>query len=130
MNIFREYANLVQKGVKNLPQILDGARTKVMQKFNMLEKDEQKEIVRRMDICLQCPYNSENATNGDAYKNLFGRKYQHHRPDLHCSLCGCNLELKTSSLDSACGGRSHNENYPKAPVEVRWTEYERNSSGS
>lgn len=124
MNIFKEYYRLGKAGVKNLPLIFDGAKTKLMDRFKLLNEDEKQELIRRMDICLNCPYNSENALKSDEYKALFGKKYDHHRPDLHCSLCGCNLELKTASLESACGIRSHNQNYPNHQLEEKWQEYE------
>lgn len=53
-------------------------------------KEQVEEIASyRYSICKSCPMNSKNAPG-----TL--------RPDEHCLECGCNLHLKTRSLDSVC----------------------------
>jgi hypothetical protein len=60
----------------------------------MLPEDAQQEIVRRRLICSTCPLNSSNAVaNG----------YKTDRFDEHCTMCGCTITRKTSSLSSNCG---------------------------
>lgn len=128
MNVFREYANLLRKGIENADQVFDGAKGKILKQFKLLSNDKKEEIIRRMDICSKCPYNSDNATYSDEYKALFGKHYEHVRFDTHCSLCGCNLELKTASLSSACGIRTHNQanaHNPRLILEEKWIEYEK-----
>jgi hypothetical protein len=47
----------------------------------------------RLEICAACDLNSEKAKK---------KGYVTHRPDIHCTDCGCNLELKTRCMDCAC----------------------------
>lgn len=49
----------------------------------------------RMDICNVCPHMSENKRKDPNFKSI--------RPDkFYCTLCGCNLHMKTRSLSSFC----------------------------
>jgi len=48
----------------------------------------------RMAICRQCIANSERAKLEKGYKTF--------RPDLHCTLCGCNLDMKTRCMSCEC----------------------------
>lgn len=58
-------------------------------------KEVTKDVINgRKEICNQCPYMSENA------KIIFS--YNSMRFDKHCTKCGCNIDLKTSSLHSSC----------------------------
>ena len=77
-----------------------------------------------MDICLGCPYNSENAKLSKEYRELLGEQYNTPRPELHCSLCGCILEIKTSSLSSDCGIVDWNEDHPEKQLEPKWLKHE------
>ena len=62
---------------------------------SILVKDSIEKVAKyRMDICLNCPYNSNAAKRNAGYKTV--------RPDLHCIQCGCDLHLKTRCLSCAC----------------------------
>jgi hypothetical protein len=47
----------------------------------------------RIKVCNNCPFQSENATK---------EGYVTHRPDVHCTDCGCNLHMKTRCMDCEC----------------------------
>ena len=124
MNLFKEYLSISKKGLRNADKILHGLTNKVAYRFRLLS-DEKKEVIStRMDICLGCPYNSINARISQEYEQLTGKHYDTSRPELHCSLCGCILELKTSSLSSDCGIVDWNEDNPEKQLEPKWTQYE------
>jgi hypothetical protein len=58
---------------------------------NLLIKDDYVELIakKRIEICNSCDENSR-------------KKEIKHRPDFHCTACGCTLAAKTRSLESAC----------------------------
>lgn len=78
---------------KSRALIAEGLRNKYFppEDLKNLIKDTVNE---RKEICYGCPLMSENA------KILFS--YNTARLDKHCTKCGCNIELKTSSLHSHC----------------------------
>lgn len=78
---------------KNRALIAEGLRNRYFppEELKQLIRDTE---IERKDICDQCPFMSTNA------KILFS--YQTMRLDKHCTKCGCNIDLKVSSLDSAC----------------------------
>jgi len=78
---------------KNRSLIEEGLRNKFFPPKDLKQLIDDT-VIERKSICYQCPFMSENA------KKLFNYKTQ--RFDKHCSKCGCNLELKTSSLNSSC----------------------------
>jgi hypothetical protein len=110
--------------LQNADKILHGMTNKVANHFRLLS-DEKKEIIAdRMERCLGCPYNSINARVSQEYEQLTGKHYDTARPELHCSLCGCILEIKTSSLSSDCGIVDWNEDNPDKQLEPKWTKHE------
>jgi len=72
----------------NFKGILEGVWNSVFIKESIEQISQE-----RLNICKACDKNSDNA------KRL---GYKTFRPDFHCSLCGCNLELKTRSLSEVC----------------------------
>ena len=72
----------------NFKGILEGVWNSVFVKESIEQVAKE-----RLTICHGCDKNSDHA------KTL---GYKTFRPDFHCSLCGCNLELKTRSLSEVC----------------------------
>lgn len=74
----------------NLKNILTGA-------YNSIFIKEEIETVakEREKICDECEWNSETIT-----KKL--PKTILKRPDVHCTMCGCNIHLKTRVLSENC----------------------------
>lgn len=119
MSVLKEYLQLIPKAFSNADLILEGITNKVKSNFGHLPEDEMNEIARRLVICKTCPFMSENAKTNPAIN------YQTDRPDEHCSLCKCNIDLKTSSLASNCGIEAYNST-PEgkaSPMELKWTKY-------
>lgn len=54
----------------------------------------EKVAEERLAICNVCPENSDMAKTFKNYKTF--------RPDFHCTLCGCNLHMKTRSMSQEC----------------------------
>lgn len=117
MSVIKDYLKLIPLALKNSPEIIEGIINTVKMNNGTLPEDEQEEIIRRRAICELCPFMSENAKK-DPLQN-----YQSSRLDKHCSMCGCNLELKTSSLESNCGIEIHNQQNPDNQMELKWTKY-------
>lgn len=69
--------------------ILNGA-------WNSLFIKESVEAVHkeRMEVCRKCSYNSETMKKESDYKTF--------RPDFHCVICGCNLDMKTRCMACEC----------------------------
>lgn len=72
----------------NFKGVFEGAWNAVFIKESIEQVSKQ-----RLAICKGCDKNSEMA-------KLLG--YKTFRPDFHCALCGCNLELKTRALSEVC----------------------------
>lgn len=53
----------------------------------------EKVAEERLAICEVCPDQSENKKK---------KGYDTFRPDVHCTLCGCNLHMKTRALSQEC----------------------------
>lgn len=69
--------------------ILEGAWNSVFVKESIEEVAKE-----RNEICKGCAMNSEHAKRFNNYKTF--------RPDFHCTVCGCDLHMKTRSLSSEC----------------------------
>lgn len=113
-----EYVKLIPKILKNKTNIVEGIINSVKLEFNSLSKEEQDEIIKRRLICKSCIFMSENA------KNSLTLSYKTDRLDEHCSLCKCNIKLKTASLDSNCGIEAHNEENNEN-LELKWKAFKK-----
>lgn len=69
-------------------------------------------IITRRSICKTCPYNSKR---GLMPKSPF-------RKDEHCTLCHCNIFLKTASPLSECGISELKKEYPD--LNLKWEKHE------
>jgi hypothetical protein len=49
--------------------------------------------------------------------------YDTGRADEHCTLCGCNIHLKTACLQCNCGIEVHNQKNPDNKMELKWTNH-------
>lgn len=103
--------------MKNADKIVEGLVNKVKMNYDFLPKNEQDEIIRRRLICASCPFMSSNAVSNPALN------YKTDRTDEHCSLCMCNIDLKTASLSANCGIEVYNDEHPDTPMGLKWTEY-------
>jgi hypothetical protein len=69
--------------------IIEGAVNSVF-----IREEIEKISKERLATCAACPFNSENKKKDGTFKTL--------RPDEYCTLCGCNLQMKTRSLSQIC----------------------------
>lgn len=123
MSKYLEYIKLLPKGLANIDKVFEGIVNETKLKYKTLSEDQQEEIIRRRVICQACPLNSINALESKEYKDLFGVNYKTDREDEHCSICSCNIALKTSSLGSDCGLSYYNETHPDNIQELKFTKY-------
>ena len=79
--------------------------------FNILlmKKDVENVAQFRLSKCAECKYNSEFQKKNE------GKKFT--RIDNHCTICGCNLTLKTHALAQECPLGS--ESYPDFITEIK-----------
>lgn len=68
--------------------ILEGAWNSIFIKDSI-----EKVHKERLEICNTCEYNSE-AMKAKGFKTI--------RIDYHCTLCGCNLDMKTRCMSCEC----------------------------
>lgn len=124
MSKLLEWAKLAIKGLPHLDDIVSGVINDVKFQHGNLPEDQQEEIARRRLICRTCPLNSFNAKTSQEYFDLYGKHYKSDRNDLHCSICSCNISLKTASLESDCGITSYNQNNLDKQIPLKWEKYE------
>lgn len=123
MSKLKEYLDLVRKGIPNIDKIAEGLINQVKMEYDFLPEHEQEEIARRRLICQECPLNSIKALKSEEYKELYKENYKTDRSDLHCSVCSCIVNTKTSSLASECGLSYYNESNPNNKQPLKWTKY-------
>lgn len=112
---------MVAKGISNFDKVAEGIWTQT--KFDTLPKDQQDEITKRTELCLNCPYNSIDAQASKEYFDLFGKHYKSSRNDLHCAMCGCVVKFKVSALSSNCGIEHFNATHPENKQPLKWESY-------
>lgn len=126
MSKITEYLKLIPKGLPNSKDILESIVNNVKLKMGHLAEDIQEEVIRRRVICENCPFISKNATTSPEYQQLTGRSYKTVRNDAHCSFCGCEIKMRTASMNSDCGVDSWNAIEPEKQIPLKWTKFERN----
>src|SRR5687768_15479394 len=124
MSKFTEYLNLIPRGLPNSKQILESIITDVQIRLGKLPEKQQEEIIRRRVICKGCPFMSKNAKTSFEYVRLTGKSYKTKRDDEHCSFCGCELNMRTRSLNSSCGIETWNKNNPDNILPLKWDKFE------
>jgi hypothetical protein len=80
--------SLIKKAWENKKQIAEGVANVIFHKTELASVTAQ-----RLSLCKTCSFYSVNAQS-NGYKTM--------RPDIHCTSCGCNLELKTSCISCSC----------------------------
>ena len=77
----------------SIAQIFEGFRNKLIPPA-ALKKEIDRVGGERMDICNRCPNNSAVAKQMSNYVTI--------RPDVHCTICLCNLDAKSKCLSCQC----------------------------
>lgn len=110
---------------ENRKKIFEGIKTHVKNEFNLLPEDEVEVITERRTLCSGCPFNSENAQTSEEYFSLYGEHFKKDkaRPDLHCSICFCDIDWKTASMTSDCGLAYWNQEHPNNKQDLKWKAY-------
>lgn len=62
--------------------------------MGMLDEKIKEVAEKRMDICLGCVFNSDNAKRENIYESAI--------EDVHCSICTCPIKKKVLSMDAEC----------------------------
>lgn len=95
MGKIKDYTHAVKRGLRNATNVFEGNLNRVRANIGILPEDQKEEAERRFNICVDCPFNSFNASERGFYDT--------HRTDLHCSLCACPIESKVMAFNERCG---------------------------
>lgn len=115
MSKLTEYLKLLPAGAKNIGAVVEGLRNSIKLEYGTIPQEHEDEIIRRRLICSECPFMSVNAVKAGTYTTK--------RNDEHCSLCGCPIKTKTSSLQANCGIETYNKNNPNNQLPLKWVAY-------
>ena len=116
MGMLADYLKVAQDA--NWAGIAEAIKNEAKSQFGTLPEDEIEEITRRRLICETCPFNSKNAKDDPAIN------YKSDRPDDHCTMCGCNIHLKTECLLCNCGIEVHNS-HSENKIPLKWEIYKK-----
>jgi hypothetical protein len=78
----------------NIKHIIEGITNSVF-----VKEEIEKLAEYRMSICTVCPRLSSNA---DKDFGSPGKYFSAKRPDIHCTMCACNIHAKVRSLHTSC----------------------------
>ena len=123
MNRIVEYIKLIPKGLPNSLQIIKGIVYSVGLFYDLIGDKKKKEIINRRMICLDCPYNNKLANSSPDYFRLFKKEYKTNRKDLHCTICGCPIKIRTASLDTECAISEWNDEHKEMFLPLKWNKY-------
>ncbi len=112
MSKLSEYLALIPKGLKHIPELVEGLVNEAKIELGTIPQEDLEVIVGRRLICSQCPYLSTNAEKAGYYKSA--------RSDVHCTCCGCPISTRTASLTSNCGLEETNKENPEHPIPLKW----------
>jgi hypothetical protein len=116
LKTIKDYTEAVINGLQNGDKIIEGLiiGAKVKNGSGEIKPEELAEILRRKEICAECPFNSKNA----------GAPYSSTLAYTHCCLCKCRIgydDSKEYCLSCNCGAEAFNEANPHLkPIEVKW----------
>lgn len=122
---FEQYLDVVKKGIQNKDQIIEAIKTasEIKNKTGEVSDEAIAEIMRRKDICANCPFNSKNAKEISGYKSFL--------PYEHCIHCLCRIggnDTKEYCLSCKCGLTEYNKLHPDNPKELKWMPFEINNT--
>lgn len=109
MSKLSEYIALVPKGIKNLPQIVEGIVNNTRMELGTMPPEEVDIIIKRRLICATCTHMSKNAPD-----------YISDIEEEHCIWCKCFITYKTANLKENCGLEKYNRKYNKKE-KLKWT---------
>lgn len=126
MSRLSEYIKMVSNGLENPSGVIEGNINRLKDLFGALDEKTKAEANRRYEICVECPFNSLNASKTGFYSTV--------RVDEHCSLCLCPVKSKVMDMNSQCGidrlAEVYNENNVKISgldgYKILWGKYDIN----
>jgi hypothetical protein len=117
-----EYLTAVKRGIQNGDKIVESMwiAAQIKKGNETITEGAIAEIMRRKDICVQCPFNSANAKKAGTYNSSL--------PYEHCILCSCRIggdDTKEYCLSCECGVSVWNKNHPPTQqMQVKWGPYD------
>ena len=102
MSKLSEYISLLPKGIKNLPQIVEGVVNNTRIELGKMPPEDLEIVIKRRLICETCTHMSKNAVD-----------YMSDLDEDHCIWCKCFIKYKTANLKENCGLEKYNKKYNK-----------------
>ena len=109
MSKLQEYFALLPKGIRNLPQIVEGVINNTRLELGTMPPEDIDIVIKRRLICATCPHMSKNALD-----------YVSDIEEEHCIWCKCFIKYKTANLKEVCGLSEYNKKYNKKE-KLKWT---------
>lgn len=120
-----EYLHAIKAAAQNGDKIIEALRisaaikNKVELRHDVEITDEAiAEIMRRKDICKECPFNSDNARKLGIYDSSLP-----YTNCIHCSCRICGDNTKEYCLSCQCGLAIFNQHNPDKAVPLKWEAY-------
>lgn len=116
MSKLKDWLTVVKNGIINGDKIIEAIRISSMVKNGTATDEQVAEILRRKEICANCPFNSKNA-EANGLKKL-------DVPFEHCIHCACRIggeDTKEYCLSCNCGLKVWNKNNPDKQIPLKWT---------
>jgi hypothetical protein len=112
---FKDYLGLVLNGIKNGDKIIEAMVVSSQIKNGTAMAEEIAEIMKRKEICANCPFNSKNAAAHGLQK--FDLPFD------HCIHCKCRIggdDTKEYCLTCNCGITEWNKRNPDKQLPLKW----------
>lgn len=77
-----------------MSQVVEANYNSILNDVGLLDEEIKKVAEERINICLGCVFNSDNAKNKEIYESVI--------EDVHCSICTCPIKKKVLSMDAEC----------------------------
>lgn len=113
--LIEDYQTMLKRGLASFDKVLEAGGNILLDRFNLLSEDKKAEAQKRWELCMSCPFMSENIKDKGVYTTT--------RKEPHCSICGCIIDGKVMSFESDCAIKEYSmENIPG--WKARWYKLE------
>lgn len=119
MSKIKDWLKVVKAGIQNGDKIVEAIWISTqMKNEGVVSAEAVAEIMKRKEICAECPFNSANAP-AHGIKPL-------DVPFQHCVFCACRIggeDTKEYCLSCNCGITEWNRDNPDKKMELKWSAF-------
>lgn len=120
LRTLKEYTEVIMNGIANGDKIIEALIVSAKAKNEKINAEALAEILRRKEICAECPFNSKHAIASGTYTSSLDFQ--------HCILCKCKIggeDTKEYCLSCNCGAEVFNTMNPHLPaIQVKWKAFD------